>query len=149
MGQVTMEEQTDAHTRLQRRCPAGKCYWSQKLPAGRRPAGASQQRWARRPLPTDCPWHCYQEQPPPLGSPGKALAWHSLVPGFAPRSAPCPAPTGIFSDHPTTLPWGWSHASSTQLRSNTRRAGSLPPNYNSVSMESGSIACSPRGEVSF
>lgn len=79
--------------------------------------------------------------------PGTASC-QDLLPACS-RSAPCPAPTGIFSDHPTTLPWGWSHASSTQLMSNTRGAGSLPPNYNSVSMEAGPKACSPRGEVSF
>lgn len=61
------------------------------LPTGRHPAGASQQCWACWPLPTDCPWHGYQEQTLPLGSPwtsmsqpGKTLAWHSFVPGFAP-----------------------------------------------------------------
>lgn len=56
------------------------------LPAGRHTAGASQQCWAHWPLPTDCLWHGYQQQPPPLGSPwtsmsqpGKPLAWHSLL----------------------------------------------------------------------
>lgn len=43
------------------------------FPAGRRPAGASRQCRARRPLPTDWPWHGYQEQPPPLGSPWPSM----------------------------------------------------------------------------
>lgn len=79
--------------------------------------------------------------------PGTALC-QDLLPVCS-RSDPCPAPTGIFSDHPTTLLWGWSHASTTQLISNTRGVESLPPNYNRGSVESGSKACSLRGEASF
>lgn len=76
--------------------------------------------------------------------PGTALC-RDLLPACS-SSAPSPAPTGTFPDHPSMLPWGWSHASTIHHMSNTRGAGSLPPSYNSISMESGSKACSARGE---
>jgi len=52
------------------------------FPAGRQPAGPSQQCWACWPLPTGCPWHHYQEQTPsPLGI-SLDCRWH--VPGWLP-----------------------------------------------------------------
>lgn len=78
-----MEEQTNAHTRLQSCCPAGKCYWSQKTPF---PLEGTQQDPASS---TGHAGRCPHEVPGTATASGHPLG---DVPG---PTAPCPSRSGI------------------------------------------------------
>lgn len=147
-----MEEQTDAHARLQSCCPAGKCYCSQELfPL----EGAQQEPGCRaghcpQAVPATATRNCHpagislHQHVPAWQTPHLARLWARICSRFAPEQG-SPDLTGISSGHPTT----GARASTTQPMSSTRGVGSLPPNYSSVPMDSGSKACSLRGEGIF
>lgn len=98
-----MEEQTNAHTRLQSCCPADKCYWSQKTPFPlegnqRDPASSSGHTGC---YPQGVPGTATKNSHPPVACPRlppRSAQMHTRsCSRLAPQPAPCPAPTGVFS----------------------------------------------------
>lgn len=155
-----MEEQTNAHTRLQRCCPAGKCYWSQKTPFPlegnhQDPAGSAGHAGH---YPQGVPGTASQHRRPPAGSPlgcwwpvpGWLPTRHSFTPGLAPgslhRQPPAQDPRGS-SPPPggTSCPRSSFAAARLQKHSRTPE----PPFPPCISSGDGSKGCSPRAEANF